>query len=289
MSYRVKGLLKATIGARIVGGDMAESYQMPVAFGPRAAGVKISGWYRDVTSMIVSYKTDREKLQNLLPSTFEVDSEPTVTVVYACNKNIDWLAGHGYNLVGVYAGVKCQVNGETKRGSFALVIWENLADPILTGRELQGIPKIYAEIPEHQCVDGRWSVAARHFGNQIVALDIAEVRDPRPEEIAQLMAAGADKNNSFAQRYMPGIGGRGTSINESVIYHADTQYKSLKVGVGKVIWPSLTWEQNPTQFHIVNALADLPILGYETALVVECATNLIVPEKPTEVFAVLAE
>ena len=32
-----------------------------------------------------------------------------------------------------------------------------------------------------------------------------------------------------------------------------------RVGAGRVEWHRLTLEQNPTQFHIVNALADLPI------------------------------
>ena len=32
-------------------------------------------------------------------------------------------------------------------GSFNAVLWENLTDPILTGRDELGIPKVYAEIP----------------------------------------------------------------------------------------------------------------------------------------------
>jgi len=34
-----------------------------------------------------------------------------------------------------------------------------------------------------------------------------------------------------------------------------------------VEWHRLTWEQNPTQFHIVNALKRLPILEYREATV----------------------
>ena len=44
-------------------------------------------------------------------------------------------------------------NGEQEQleGTFTLVIWENLTDPILIGREVQGIPKIYADIQDHSC------------------------------------------------------------------------------------------------------------------------------------------
>ena len=46
-------------------------------------------------------------------------------------------------------------------------MWENLADPILTGRELQGIPKIFASIDDITIGDDRWSASANHFDNKI--------------------------------------------------------------------------------------------------------------------------
>jgi hypothetical protein len=62
-----------------------------------------SGWYRDVTMMIVPYVTDREKLAAFFPEPFTVGEVPTVTVTYACSKDVDWLAGRGYNLIAVTA------------------------------------------------------------------------------------------------------------------------------------------------------------------------------------------
>ena len=47
----------------------------------------------------------------------------------------------------------------------------------------------------------------------------------------------------------------------------------------KSIGTSLTWEQNPTQYHIVNALADLPVLAYLPAMVTTGSTNLFVPDR----------
>ena len=58
---------------------------------------KASGWYRDVTAMVVSYLTDRDQLARYLPEPFEVGEEALVSVFYTCNRRVDWLAGHGYD------------------------------------------------------------------------------------------------------------------------------------------------------------------------------------------------
>jgi acetoacetate decarboxylase len=61
-----------------------ESYTMPAHFGPMPRGEKTSGWYHDVTMMVVPYLTDRDKLAALLPEPFSVAEPAVVTVVYAC-------------------------------------------------------------------------------------------------------------------------------------------------------------------------------------------------------------
>ena len=83
--------------------DPHATYLMPAHFGPRYTGEKTSGWYHDVTVVAVPFKTERDKLAALLPAGFQLADEAVVTVYYACNKNIDWLAGRGYNMVGVNA------------------------------------------------------------------------------------------------------------------------------------------------------------------------------------------
>jgi hypothetical protein len=49
----------------------------------------------------------------------------------------------------------------------------------------------------------------------------------------------------------------------------------IQVGEGRIDWNTLSWEQNPTQFHIVNALAGLPVLAWLPAMVARGSTNLI--------------
>jgi hypothetical protein len=66
---------------------------------------------------------------------------------------------------------------------------------------------------------------------------------------------------------------------EPTTFPSETTLSEALVGQGKLDWSHLTWEQNPTPFHIVNALADLPVLSYLPALVAKGSTNLILPER----------
>ena len=79
--------------------DPESFYMMPAHFGPRFR--KGSAFYGDLTTIAISYLTDRKLLARYLPEPFEVGLEPLVSVSYAMNREIEWLAGGCYNIVGV--------------------------------------------------------------------------------------------------------------------------------------------------------------------------------------------
>ncbi|SVB66638.1 uncharacterized protein METZ01_LOCUS219492, partial [marine metagenome] len=130
-------------------------YMMPTHFGP-SMGPRQGPEGRTfecednpkTTSISVNFLTNREQLEELLPEKFEVGAEPVVSVSASYMKEIEWLAGRGYNILGVSFPVT--FNGEQDRaeGRLLTVLWENLCDPILTGREQLGFSKIYCELPE---------------------------------------------------------------------------------------------------------------------------------------------
>ncbi len=92
------------------------------------------------------------------------------------------------------------------------------------------------------------------------------------EEIA---AAATQESTSMGWRHLPGVSGFGVTTSEPTVFPSDNTITAAWVGSGSVEWQHLTWEQNPTQFHIVNALADLPVLEERPAVVSHGATNLI--------------
>lgn len=263
--------------------EQKNSYMMPAHFGPRYSGPEMSGWYHDVTMMAISYVTDATKLSAHIPAPFRVADNPVVTVVCAQNRKIDWLAGHGYNLIAVNAQVVYEGAEETLLGTYTLVVWENLADPILTGRELQGIPKIFANIDDIIIDEERWCSSANHFDNKIVDLSIDNLRPPTEAEITAAAAAEKAGNHPMAWRYFPGVAGLGNTVSELTTFPSETIYHEAMVGEGHIDWQPLTWAQNPTQFHIVNALADLPVLAKLPSMTAKASVNLILPDKPARV------
>jgi hypothetical protein len=59
--------------------DPNEEYHMPGFFGPLPCKV-IGRKYNDVTTITVSYLTDRDQLAKYLPAPFEVGELPVITV-----------------------------------------------------------------------------------------------------------------------------------------------------------------------------------------------------------------
>lgn len=262
--------------------DPDQAYVMPAHFGPRYTGAKTSGWYHDVTAIIVPYLTDRDLLAAYIPPPYQLPEEAVLNVYYACNRNIDWLAGHGYNMIAVNTPVTFQGKNEVLEGTYSLVIWENLTDPILVGREVQGIPKVYADIPDHSVNNAEWRVNASHFGHKIIDMSLKNAHPVSEADVAAGNDAMRGKNNPMAWRFIPALGGYGSPrVNEATTFPSEDTFKEIWVGEGHVDWQQLAWEQNPTQYHIVNALNALPVLEYRPAMVTKGSTNLVIPDRLT--------
>ena len=61
-----------------------------------------------------------------------------MTVAATYMKEIAWLAGRGYNTLGVSFPATFTGEEDEVTGNFLTVLWENLTDPIITGREELG-------------------------------------------------------------------------------------------------------------------------------------------------------
>ena len=81
-------------------------------------------------------------------------------------------------------------------------------------------------------------------------------------------------------KYIPKTGEPGAEVSHATLFPTEPTFTEAWNGNGEVKWYRLTWEQNPTQFYIVNALEELPIIEYRSAVVLKGSTNLLVPSKP---------
>lgn len=229
-------------------------YRMPVHFGGWAYQ-PVENAYHDIVNMIFSYKTDGELLSRYIPEGFEL-LRPELSVQYCQCREVDWMAGSGYNLIDVAAPVRFCGKKDQIEGTYSLVVWENRTDPILGGREETGVSKIFADIEDlHSIKDKRFAIASFE-GNTFLSLGMT-VADP-------VTGSAMEKfqnmpNNSMHWRYIPKVGGPGAEVSQPVLYPQRAELKQAWYGEGSLSWTALQYAQNPTQSHIIKALAELPV------------------------------
>ena len=133
-------------------------WRIPVGYGPAngprqdVLGCPRDGANSKFTTYTIKFNTSRTLLQNLFPTEqFSFASPATVVQAsFACTTldKMEWLAGGGYSHCGLYIhGVKyTKRGGSTINGTLCSVLFESLSDPITTGREELGMPKLFCSI-----------------------------------------------------------------------------------------------------------------------------------------------
>ena len=244
-------------------------YRMPTHFGPMMGprqhpdGRKFECIDNPRTlSISISFLSNAEQLERLLPDCFELGEKPIVTVSASYMKEIEWLAGRGYNVLGVTFPATFRGSRDNVRGSFLSVLWENLTDPILTGREELGFSKIYCELPEPRIWGNKVQCIAGWLGFNF--LDIS-LTDLAPKSEGAPSANGDDTmDGTLHYKYIPKTGEWGApDVVYPVITPASGGHRKVLeewVGEGKITWNRARWEDLPTQFNVVNALADLEVV-----------------------------
>jgi len=205
----------------------------------------------------VTMRAQAEHLAPLLPRGFEL-GEPLIIVEAVSLQELPWLAGRGYDLVTVSMPVVFTAQGRRTPGRMELVTWENLADPIISGREELGFSKVFADTIVRESSDDphavRWIVA--WGGTKFLEIDLT-LTGPLTEPPAWR------EGPVFHYRVLPRTGAWGQTEVEQVT--ADTQAPSSMTavsaqrGFGTVRFTPATFSQLPTLVHVVNVLAGLSL------------------------------
>jgi len=184
------------------------------------------------------------------------------------------MAGSSYNLIQVGAPVRFNGKRDRVEGEFALVIWENNTDPILTGREQTGMPKIYADIEDLHIFQGHYFTNASFEGNTFLQMEMTGAQPLEERQLAQMKAAMADMK-PFGWRYIPKVGGPGAELSLPILFPKRVEVEKAWTGGGAVQWTELSPKQNPMQSHIIKALAELPMIEMAPVMMVKGATVLM--------------
>lgn len=258
-------------------------YRMPTHFGPSLGprqgqdGQKFDNAKAPRTTNIsVSFLSNRDQLEALIPEGFEIDGEPVVTVRAGYMTEIEWLAGRGYNVLGVSFPVIFNGKQDRARGDLLTVLWENLADPIITGREDLGFNKIYCELPEPIVLRGETHCIATWLGFRFLDITVRNLTPVPPEEFPPPVpeqAADGTLTGMLHYKYIPKTGDWGEAdVEYATLTPAHTPNRvvtEMWSGEGTVEFHKATWEDLPTLYTIVNAFNGLEIKEYRGASIVK--------------------
>ena len=263
--------------------DPNAMYRMPTHFGPRT-GPRFGPDGRKFeckdnpksTSVSVSFLTNSEQLEAFLPPGFSLNGEPVVSVSGGYMKEIEWLAGRGYNTLGVSFPAVFEGEVDRATGSLLTVLWENLTDPILTGREELGFSKIYCELPDPLTFNGETHCTASWLGFKFMDMHVRateQVPIPTPTSPAQQTSGEQPLTGTLHYKYMPRTGEWGTTdIAYAVLTPAHTPNRVVQEhwrGEGTVEFHKARWEDLPTQYNIVNAFHELEVKEWRGASIVK--------------------
>lgn len=256
-------------------------YQMPVHFGPCCGprrGPDGKRFYekgpQESTQHTLVYETDPEVLKMYLPEGFLL-RRPYVIVIHKMHRNLPWLAGHGYNVTAFNVPVTYYGQKETVIGNYQLAIWENHADPIICGREQLGYSKIFADIEDIRKNSNVETAALSSWGFKFLNLKFRFNEKPNENNLKELKSVLFDPENEglLHYKYIP-HSEAGFNIPD-VCYVALTP-NNFKIPdntkplpaperiwcQGELQWSIPRWEDMPTQYHIVQGLASLPVIRY---------------------------
>lgn len=281
--------------------DPAGRFRSPCGFGPspgprrplgfRSSDVNIHALrqVKPETSETISvrFKSSRTFLENLLPAGFAFTSPGTLASASISCTTLDgmaWLGGGGYSHCGLYIhGVNyTKRDGSKIFGTFLAVLFENLADPIITGRDELGMPKLFCDIAAR--VEGNdASISLSWRGTSFGQIKVAGLSTPPPPpatngEPAQRMPGPPPpppEQGQFAHRYVPAVGQPGKADADYAVFipnptpaPGDTEPQILSTSTATASFEARDWQSLPTLHHIARGLAKIPIYGVEEAKVV---------------------
>ncbi|MCY3597780.1 MAG: acetoacetate decarboxylase family protein [Rhodospirillales bacterium] len=256
-------------------------YMMPTHFGPmtgprQGPGGK-SGVFapdqRKTMTVSVRFLTDGGQVEPFLPPGFTLDGEPVVEVFASYMTRIAWLAGRGYNVLGVRVPVVFQGSENRAAGPFLMVLWENLTDPILTGREQLGFSKVYCELPEPVEFDGETHCTASWQGFRFLDMKVRNLEEADSQAADSALAPNDDDTlrGVLHYKYMPRTGAWGEADAAYAVLSPVTAPgappQARYTGNGELTFHRARWEDLPTQYMIVNALHGLEIKEYRGATI----------------------
>lgn len=239
--------------------DPDKVYSMPLIMGPVFdRDARPGRVYGEVESLSATFLTDSSAARALVPDCFLIPEQATVTVASGDYDRVDFMAGDGYRVA--YVGVSAKYEGEeTVDGLCILVMWEDRTLPIVTGREMIGIPKGYADITSIRTVkEDRRRATASVWGHEVMRLEVVGGR----EQNLMVRRTAQKRVNAtpwLGYKYIPSFDGPPDAAYPMVVWN-EVNIDQLSLGVDAVVGFGTAEESDlDLPAAITRALHSLPI------------------------------
>lgn len=267
-------------------------WRMPVPFGPMPGprqdhfGRPRNGEDSTFITTSIKFKTSKTAIQNLFPPGRSGYSFSTPgTLAYASFSQttlngMEWLGGKGYNHLGLYVhGAQyTKPDGTVVSGTYMPILFENLADPIVSGREELGMPKMYSSIDVEHSADSV-KITAGWQGTQWGTFTASGLSaTSAPEASTSGSVSGEADAGILVHRYIPSVGREAKGKAEAdyacfVPFEEDNpKPKPESVRTSSSAEFKLEagdWKSLPTLHHVIARLAELPVFEIVGAKVTE--------------------
>lgn len=246
--------------------DTDRIYLMPLIMGPLFDRDDRPGIvYKEVGNLVLQYRSDTDAARELVPDCYRIDNRPTVTVTFGDYDGVDFMAGGGYRTATF--GVSARFDGQEDHiaGQYILVMYEDKTLPIINGRELLGVPKLFADIsPVITLPDGKLRCDASLWGHKLFGIELESLKVQNEivcNDVARLITA----HPSLCYKYIPSFDGL-PDANYPTIMWTDVKVDQLWLGKeGKVFFGDAGEEDISYGKMVVDSLKSLPVLEVTSA------------------------
>ncbi|EMC99531.1 hypothetical protein BAUCODRAFT_63413 [Baudoinia panamericana UAMH 10762] len=232
----------------------------------------------------VKFRTSQTYVQNLLPSGFAFTSPATVvsaSLMCTTLSGMTWLGGGGYSHFGLYLhGVNyTKRDGSKVFGTYMPLLFEDLTDPIITGRDEVGMPKLFADIDVRPDGEQGCKILLVWRGVRFGELDICGLTKEQPVVNGVSLEQphrgpgtppAPPETGRFHYRYVPTVGEPGKTDAEYAVFVPNAAPEEGAEPPTNFVTKSASfsfdgkdWQSLPTLHHITSWLAAMPCLGVE--------------------------
>ncbi len=251
-------------------------YFMPAHFGP-LPDLRASGHgdltYGELTQFSVLYSTNKDAIAALLPHPFEPADDPVVTVYCQMCRQVNFLAGRGYNIVGVNLAAVFNGKKDHIAGGYAAVLWENDAIPIIIGREQLGAPKLYGDIPDPQQEGNNWRFQCSVYGATLVEGEIRNTTSADSTMCAQIEKM-AKERAWMCWKYIPRVDQTKPDLSCPTLISTRPTIREAWLGEGSHRFLETTFEAAPSSAHVMRGLRTLVVKEYRGAAITKGTGDL---------------